>query len=128
MSLNLNNTTPAAPTGNVNVLWQYDGSGNVSAYTQPTDAIVAASSVVTAAPGQIIRVNASGGAVTVNLPAASTCGGNSIRVTKTDSSANVVNITCNGSDKVVGSGVLSIAYQYSTADLESNGSNGWDVT
>ncbi len=32
MSANLNNTTPAAPGGNVNVTWQKDSSGNVSAY------------------------------------------------------------------------------------------------
>lgn len=29
---NFNNTTPAAPVGYVNVLWQVDGSGNVSGY------------------------------------------------------------------------------------------------
>ncbi len=32
MSINLNNTTPAAPAGSSNVLWQKDSSGNVSAY------------------------------------------------------------------------------------------------
>ena len=32
MSSNLNDTTPAAPGGNVNVKWQTDGSGNDSAY------------------------------------------------------------------------------------------------
>ena len=32
MSSNLNDTTPAAPAGAVNVKWQTDGSGNDSAY------------------------------------------------------------------------------------------------
>lgn len=32
MSVNLNNTTPSAPSGSTNVLWQTDGSGNISAY------------------------------------------------------------------------------------------------
>ena len=32
MASNFNNTTPAAPTGGVNVLWQTDGAGNDSAY------------------------------------------------------------------------------------------------
>lgn len=32
MSTNLNDTTPAAPAGGVNVKWQTDGSGNDSAY------------------------------------------------------------------------------------------------
>ena len=35
MPMNLNNTTPAAPGNNINVTWQKDGSGNVSAYTAP---------------------------------------------------------------------------------------------
>jgi hypothetical protein len=32
MSVNLNDTTPAAPAGGLNVKWQTDGSGNDSAY------------------------------------------------------------------------------------------------
>ena len=36
MAINLNNTTPAAPASNQNVLWQQDGSGNVSAYLPNT--------------------------------------------------------------------------------------------
>lgn len=34
---NFNDTTPAAPVGMVNVLWQYDISGNVSAYVTPSE-------------------------------------------------------------------------------------------
>ena len=34
MSVNLSNSTPAAPTGGTNITWQTDGQGNVSAYTQ----------------------------------------------------------------------------------------------
>lgn len=34
MSVNLSNTTPAAPTGGTNITWQTDGSGNVSGYIQ----------------------------------------------------------------------------------------------
>jgi len=32
MAINFSNTTPAAPTGGQNVLWQTDGAGNYSAY------------------------------------------------------------------------------------------------
>ena len=32
MSVNLSNTTPAAPAGSTNILWQTDGSGNISGY------------------------------------------------------------------------------------------------
>lgn len=35
---NFNGTTPAAPGGYANVIWQFDGSGNVSAYYQTTSA------------------------------------------------------------------------------------------
>jgi len=31
---NFSNTTPAPPSGSQNILWQQDGSGNVSAYPQ----------------------------------------------------------------------------------------------
>ena len=34
MSINFNDTTPAAPTNFLNVKFQSDGTGNVSAYTQ----------------------------------------------------------------------------------------------
>ena len=33
LNANFNNTTPAAPAGYTNVLWQYDSNGNVSAYS-----------------------------------------------------------------------------------------------
>jgi hypothetical protein len=32
MAANLNNTTPAAPSGNINITWQKDALGNVSGY------------------------------------------------------------------------------------------------
>lgn len=39
MSINLNDTLPAAPAGFENVLWQRDGSGNISAYIPGSPAI-----------------------------------------------------------------------------------------
>lgn len=36
MAINLNGTTPAAPAGSTNVVWQSDVSGNVSAYVPAT--------------------------------------------------------------------------------------------
>lgn len=38
MSTNINGTTPAAPSNSTNVVWQTDGSGNVSGYV-PTSAL-----------------------------------------------------------------------------------------
>lgn len=40
MSINLSNTVPAAVSGGTNVLWQTDGSGNISAYTLSSAPIV----------------------------------------------------------------------------------------
>lgn len=34
--INFSNITPAAPSGNVNVTWQTDGNGNLSAYVSST--------------------------------------------------------------------------------------------
>lgn len=47
MSVNLNPTTPAAVAGNTNVVFQTDGSGNISGYV-PTAASVAAAVNLTA--------------------------------------------------------------------------------
>lgn len=44
MSINLNGTTPAAPAGSTNVIFQNDASGNVSAYA-PQSGVVAFSSL-----------------------------------------------------------------------------------
>lgn len=45
MSVNFNNTTPAAPTGNSNVTFQNDGSGNLSAYVPTSGTLIKASNV-----------------------------------------------------------------------------------
>jgi hypothetical protein len=36
-SINFSDTTPAAPTGGVNLRWQQDGNGNISAYAAKSD-------------------------------------------------------------------------------------------
>jgi hypothetical protein len=41
MSVNLSNTTPAAPSGSTNVTFQTDGSGNVSAYVTTSTELTA---------------------------------------------------------------------------------------
>lgn len=40
MAINLNRTTPAAPAGGINVKWQSDVSGNVSAYVPSAASIL----------------------------------------------------------------------------------------
>lgn len=52
-TINYNNTTPAAPSGNANVTWQSDGSGNISAYTPNRLAPIIGSSSTVALTGTI---------------------------------------------------------------------------
>ena len=74
-----------------------------------------------------VRVNATGGAITVTIPAAATRDGRPIRVTKTDSSANAVTIARTGSDTFNGATSISLATQYYSVELISNGNSAWDV-
>ena len=57
MSTNFNNTTPAAPLGYTNVLWQTDGSGNDSAYV-PTSILTDLNTFITSlVPGDVLVWN-----------------------------------------------------------------------
>lgn len=57
MAINLNNTTPAAPAGSTNILWQEDTSGNVSAYTSSAGIITASSVDLTGQTANIAGTN-----------------------------------------------------------------------
>ena len=57
MAINLNGTTPAAPAGGTNVLWQEDTSGNVSAYVTAAGIITASSVDLTAQTANIAGTN-----------------------------------------------------------------------
>jgi hypothetical protein len=64
-SPNFNATTPAAPGGFTNVIWQSDGSGNVSAYYATSGSTVPFGSV-TAGTNAVALVVGSGGTLTVS--------------------------------------------------------------
>lgn len=75
MASNFNDTTPAAPGGNVNVKWQTDGAGNDSAYVPSvsgggTNVQTANYTILTGDAGKNIVAN-SGSAITFKLPASS---------------------------------------------------------
>lgn len=74
----------------------------------------------------LVRVDATGGARTVTLPAASSCPGQTFFIKKIDSSANAVTVARAGSDTIDGATSVSLASQYARTQLMSNGS-GWDV-
>ena len=77
----------------------------------------------------VILVNAGGGAVTVTLPAASTCKGRMYTIKKTDSTANVVTISRSGSDYIDASTITSIGLsdQSKYFTVISNGVDAWFI-
>jgi hypothetical protein len=72
-----------------------------------------------------VRVDASGGAVTITLPPASKFTGKVYRVKKVDSSANTVTIVPDGSDVIDGAASIVLA-AYESAQLEAY-ETGWDI-
>lgn len=56
MSVNLSNTVPSPPAGNSNVLWQTDGSGNISGYV-PTSSSVTNKVDLTAQTAAVAATN-----------------------------------------------------------------------
>lgn len=65
MGFNLSNSTPAAPSGSVNVSWQKDVSGNISANVQNQGGVAVKTANYTAAAsdaGQLIQFNSTAAA------------------------------------------------------------------
>ena len=73
----------------------------------------------------LVRVDATAGAVTVTLPAASSVPGRQIYVKKIDASANAAILAGAGTDLIDGAATQSTTTQYATIAVFSNG-NGWD--
>ena len=72
-----------------------------------------------------IVANASGGAITLTLPAAAAAM-NSIIVTKVDATANAVNVQPAGADNLNGGGApVAITTQYSPRIFNSDGGSDW---
>jgi microcystin-dependent protein len=87
----------------------------------------AANATLTPADAGLVLVDASGGARTIILPAASAMNARPIpiRVVKTDSSVNTVTVERAGADLIEGMTALILTGQFATAALISNGSNLW---
>ena len=72
-----------------------------------------------------IRVDASGGAVTVTLPAAADRDGKQFDIIKIDSSGNAVTVDADGSELINGALTEIITTQYNTITVASFGT-GWN--
>jgi hypothetical protein len=71
--------------------------------------------------GGFYKVNATSGAVTVTLPAASSNTGMRVCIKKTDSSANAVTIDGNGSETIDGAATKALTSQYDFSCLVCDG-------
>jgi len=74
----------------------------------------------------VILADATSGDITITLPTAASAEGRHYAISKTDSSANTVTIEPDGSEEIVGESSLIIEFQYSTAQITSDGI-GWVV-
>ena len=88
--------------------------------------VVSKTSTYTAADESVILVDASSGAVTINLPTASGLSGRQYTITKTDSSVNNVLIDANSSETINGNSIFYLAVQYEKITLICTGSQ-WIV-
>lgn len=77
--------------------------------------------------GTIFLVDATSGAKTITLPAASTWTGFRVGVKKIDSSTNTVTVARAGTDTIDGATSYVLSVDKEIVHLESNGSNGWSV-
>ncbi len=102
------NFTPTAATGTITV-------------TIPT-----LGSTTTGSAKLLYDCNLTGGAFAANLPAAATASGLHMAFKKTDSSANALTITPNGSEKIDGAATQTLSAQYAYMVLVCDGT-GWAI-
>ncbi len=80
----------------------------------------------TASLNEMVLCDCAGGAITVNLPAASGNGGRRIAIKKTDSTANAVTVDGNSAETIDGAVTQSIGEQYDSLTLICDGTN-WHI-
>jgi hypothetical protein len=91
----------------------------------PQWTINSVSTTHTAAVGEFVLADASGGAFTVTLPAASGNSGEVIGVKRTNSGGNDVTVDGNASETIDGATTQAISSQYDSLIMVCDGSNWW---
>lgn len=104
-----------------------DGSGALS-WETPTNTsslvtVTSAQSPYTAAWGTLIIADASGGAITINMPAAGSNSGKQITVIKKDSSSNMVTLDGNSSETICGQSTVKLSGANDSVQAFSDGTN-----
>jgi len=129
-SPNFNSTTPAAPAGYSNVIWQVSGS-NVSAYvpaaSSTTMNVVLKTAAYLAAAGDFVECDTSLGGFTVTLPASATNKGKTIIIKKISSDANTLTIACSGSDTLDGNATSPVNIPQTAVESTADGIISWRV-
>ncbi len=115
-------TVPSG-TGSAGQFLKTDGAG-VGSWSYITYSTATKTANYTIATSDtVILGDATSGAITITLPAASTVSGYRFYVKKIDSSANTVTIARTGADTIDGGTSAVISVQYVTLNLVSNGTN-----
>lgn len=87
---------------------------------QPVGTVVAYAGTIPAA-ASLLTVDATGGPVTVALPAASSAANREITVKKIDASANAVTLDGDGAETIDGTATQPLATQWESLTVKSNG-------
>jgi len=114
------------PPGTAGQFLKTQGAGADPVWASPPGGwtVKSVSTNYNANDGEIVLVDASGGAVTVTLPSPSN--GARVRVKKIDSSSNTVTVQPSGTETIDGASSHSISQQYETYEYVSDGTN-WYV-
>ena len=70
-----------------------------------------------------VLCDASGGPISVTLPAGATMVGQGFNFKKIDASANIITITPNGAELIDGAANKKLIMQYTTISIQTDGSN-----
>lgn len=118
-----NGATTASPAGIVDLRqWLSQNVGSTSTRT-----VTATDDIDDTTDYVFINADASGGAITLTLPAVADAARRTIHVTKVDSSAYTVTVDGSGAETINGDTTLVIQYQWSSASLFCTGTE-WVIT
>lgn len=74
-----------------------------------------------------LLVNATGGSITILLPACSGCTGRMYVIKRIDSSGNSISVTSDGGELIDGSATYSLTTIYQKIKVQTNGANWWII-
>lgn len=81
------------------------------------------SDITLAATYEVANIDASGGGITITLPAAANIAGRQYTIRKSDASANAVTVDGNASETINGAATYALTTQYQSVTIMSDGTN-----